>query len=584
MKYRNKIIWALLLAGVLLLSAVGCKTVAEETAAEPEQTASIETEAPVEETYFTLSSSVYVVRPTGDLSDDMLTAIKLFTSAGKSLVDGGITVTEDWYRDELVRHEFEILIGNTNRPESGEAFDTLAYYDYMYEVISPNTVLICGGSDSATLKAVQKFLGDCYGYRAGQKGELRDISVGSSYVYRQQYSLSLSLCGQPIDSYVIVHKDSTLHQTAAKALAVNLSKATGIKLPTVTAASYTGGNAILLGMADTDGSHLYRDYGSYSFAMSCEEKNGDVRVMADSTANIRLVAQAVSDTLLAGLPREGAYDIELAASPRIYCACTDAMYSLALQQVREEEMLTDGLQYHERVYADRDGKPVIAYVLEVDLSKVDVLNATPDYGDAILNVKATTPQAMRAAAQAGYQVWAGMNADFFRINSDYSPQGLCIKQGKVLSGTNSRPWFGITKDGKAVMGEASDYAKYAGQLQEAVGGSNVLLRNGLVENVAYLADSKSDRHPRTVVGVRADGTLLIIAVDGRQEKLSNGATMSDMAGILLELGAVDAVNLDGGGSTTVVTTDGGEKYSIRNSPSDGSLRPVYNSLIVVSKQ
>jgi hypothetical protein len=54
--------------------------------------------------------------------------------------------------------------------------------------------------------------------------------------------------------------------------------------------------------------------------------------------------------------------------------------------------------------------------------------------------------------------------------------------------------------------------------------------------------------------------------------------------ILLELGAVDAVNLDGGGSTTFITCPEAGKYNVLNSPSDGSLRPVYNSLVVVKKQ
>ena len=259
------------------------------------------------------------------------------------------------------------------------------------------------------------------------------------------------------------------------------------------------------------------------------------------------------------------------------------MYGLSLVEVSAAETITDGLIYTKRSYKDRDGKPVIAYVLEANLNKVSLLNATPNYGNVIYNAKATTVDAMVSASAAGLDVVAGVNADFFRINSDYSPQGLCIKQGKVLSSANDRPWFGITTDGTPVVGSASDYAKYHGKLQEAVGGSTVLLKNGFVENVGYLSDSKTDRHPRTLVGIREDGTVLIIAIDGRQAALSNGASWSDMAWILLELGAVDAINLDGGGSTTFVTCPAPKKYQVRNSPSDGSLRLVYNSLIVVKK-
>ena len=572
---------ALLLAASLLISCGQDQPqdVAISTDAVTESTTVAQTEAPQ---YFKLTEQAVVVRPEGELSEDMSTAIKLLTAAGKSLT-GGIKVTEDWYRDDLVRADFEILLGNTNRPESDERVEQLSYHDYMYEVVSPGIVVICGGSDSATMKAVQKFLNDCYSYRAGQAGENRDLLVGTSYVYRHDYGLTLTLCGTPLEDFVIVHKDAKLHREAAALLRNLLSKKSGLLLPTVTVEEYQGGNAILLGMADTDGSHLRKDYGSYSMSLHVEQQANGVRVIADSTASINMVARAVGDTLLAGVPSKGTYDISLSAEPRIYATTTDAMYGLSLVSVSAPETITDGLIYTKRSYKDQDGKPVVAYVLEADLRKVSLLNATPGYGNAIHNVKATTPDAMKAAAAAGYDVVAGVNADFFRINGDYSPQGLCIKQGKLLSGVESRPWFGITKDGRAVMGDAAAYSKYAGQLQEAVGASTVLLKGGLVENVGYLSDSKTDRHPRTIVGTRADGTVLIIAIDGRQAAISNGASWSDMAWILLELGAVDAVNLDGGGSTTFVTCQEQGKYIVRNSPSDGSLRLVYNSLIVVRK-
>ena len=579
----------LLLSALSLLLAAGCLTscggsAVQETLAAPETTSAVtttETEAPQE--FFKLTGEVCVVRPEGAISDDLLTAVKLMTSAGKALV-GGVNVIEDWYRDELVRNEFEILLGVTNRPESGDAYAQLTYHDYMYEVVSPGVVVICGGSDGATVKAAQKFLMDCYGYRAGQAGELKDIPVGTTYTYRHDYGLTLTLCGKPIEDFLIVHKDNKLHREAAEFLRGQLSRMTGCLLPLVTAEEFQGGNAILLGMADRDGSHLRKDYGSYSMALYYQPHVNTVHVIADSTANIGMVANALAEYLLLGVPSQGSHDIVLSEEPRIYCACTDAMYALALQSVTNEEEITDGLRYSKRSYRDRDGKPVVAYVLEADPAKVSLINATPGYGDSISNAKATTAEAMKAAEAAGYRVWAGVNADFFAINGDYAPRGLCIKNGKVLTGVGGRPWMGITADGTAVFGEASDYGKYAGQLREAVGGSHILLKDGLVQNVAYQSASMADRHPRTLVGVREDGTVLLIAIDGRQSTLSNGASYSDMAAILLELGAVDGINLDGGGSTTFITTNGAGKYSVRNSPSDGSLRKVYNSLIVVAKE
>jgi hypothetical protein len=60
------------------------------------------------------------------------------------------------------------------------------------------------------------------------------------------------------------------------------------------------------------------------------------------------------------------------------------------------------------------------------------------------------------------------------------------------------------------------------------------------------------RHPRTAVGVRADGTLLFVTVDGRQPEESVGMSIPELTDLMLELGCVSAINLDGGGSTTMV--------------------------------
>jgi hypothetical protein len=217
LSYRYLILTlTLLLAAALFISCGSDKPV--ETTAPTETTTvatTVQTEPPIE--YFKLTPQAVVVRPEGELSADMSTAIKMISAAGKAIA-GDITITEDWYRDEMVRAELEILLGKTNRPESGERAELLTYYDYMYEVVSPGIVVICGGSDSATLKGVQKFLLDCYGYRAGQSGENKDVPVGTTYTYRHDYGLTLTLCGKPIEDFLIVHKDNKLHREAAESL------------------------------------------------------------------------------------------------------------------------------------------------------------------------------------------------------------------------------------------------------------------------------------------------------------------------------------------------------------------------------
>jgi len=87
------------------------------------------------------------------------------------------------------------------------------------------------------------------------------------------------------------------------------------------------------------------------------------------------------------------------------------------------------------------------------------------------------------------------------------------------------------------------------------------------------------RHPRTAVGLRADGRVLLVTVDGRQPERSVGMTIAELSALLLELGAVEAVNMDGGGSTTMVA--GGR---VVNSPSDlTGERPVGDALLVLAR-
>ena len=72
-----------------------------------------------------------------------------------------------------------------------------------------------------------------------------------------------------------------------------------------------------------------------------------------------------------------------------------------------------------------------------------------------------------------------------------------------------------------------------------------------------------------------------MVVDGRQSSISNGASLADLAEMFGSLGCSDAINLDGGGSSTFVNAENGE-FVTKNSPSAGALRAVANGLIVLA--
>ncbi len=112
----------------------------------------------------------------------------------------------------------------------------------------------------------------------------------------------------------------------------------------------------------------------------------------------------------------------------------------------------------------------------------------------------------------------------------------------------------------------------------AVGAKELLVENGRA--VSSLSNSAA---PRTAVGIKADGTAIFYTVDGRQEDHSAGAGLSDLAKRLIELGCVSAVNLDGGGSTSMgIVIPGQQELTTVNSPSDGSLRKCANFIFLVN--
>ena len=85
------------------------------------------------------------------------------------------------------------------------------------------------------------------------------------------------------------------------------------------------------------------------------------------------------------------------------------------------------------------------------------------------------------------------------------------------------------------------------------------------------------RHPRTAVAKLKDGKFLMITVDGRQPGVSVGMNLQELAEYLLSLGATDAMNLDGGGSTTMFL-DG----KVVNTPSDKEGERKVSDAIVVT--
>jgi hypothetical protein len=116
--------------------------------------------------------------------------------------------------------------------------------------------------------------------------------------------------------------------------------------------------------------------------------------------------------------------------------------------------------------------------------------------------------------------------------------------------------------------------------QDIIGGAGLLIRDG--RDVAdwsievFTQTFAETRHPRTLIGTAADGTIWLVTVDGRQPQLSVGMTLVELRNLAHRLDLINALNLDGGGSTTMWVS--GE---IVNNPSDAAgPRKVSDALLV----
>ena len=113
-------------------------------------------------------------------------------------------------------------------------------------------------------------------------------------------------------------------------------------------------------------------------------------------------------------------------------------------------------------------------------------------------------------------------------------------------------------------------------IAEMIAGDPQLLRAG--NSLAPFAGAvAAERHPRTAIAVTSDRKVLLVTVDGRQPGYSAGMTLVELATLLSRLGASEAINVDGGGSTTSVVNG-----RVVNRPSDAAgERPVANAIGVV---
>lgn len=226
--------------------------------------------------------------------------------------------------------------------------------------------------------------------------------------------------------------------------------------------------------------------------------------------------------------------------------------------------------------------PLTVDVLEIDM-KDPAISVRP-----VLAGKNGGPGLARVSEVAAREgAIAGVNGVFHA--ADGTPLGLVVIDGQLKAPPlMNRTALGIASDGTLLMDNVSmdergnlvpDWRTLG--VIHAIGGGPRLVKDGKVHITSgeerFKPDVAVGRAPRTAAGITSDGKLLLVAVTGRQAYHSIGVTLEELANLMIELGARDAMNLDGGGSSTMVVRD-----YVMNTPSDGQERRVADAILVFS--
>ena len=225
------------------------------------------------------------------------------------------------------------------------------------------------------------------------------------------------------------------------------------------------------------------------------------------------------------------------------------------------------------ILADVKGESYAGYMLIVlDPSRV-VLGCVP----SSLGVRGYTVQEFVEYYDAVAGINGGGFADPNGQGNGSMPDTLVVKDGQVYCGGNGigLGFVGIDDQYRLRVGFRDAQDVYDWNIREGAGYGPILVVNGEAMDEGYLA---SGLNPRTAIGQRSDGAILMLVIEGRQPNRL-GATMTDLAQIMLDFGAMNACNLDGG-SSSMMWYDG--RY-INNTASVIGIRPIPTSFLVLKE-
>ncbi len=247
-----------------------------------------------------------------------------------------------------------------------------------------------------------------------------------------------------------------------------------------------------------------------------------------------------------------------------------------------QQTLRPGVEYRRSVRLTP--RPMIIHLLTIDLrtNGLRFLVTPPDDPGSDLPLRGRTTSQFLQEFDLDIAVngdgcspwWSRGPLDYYpRVGDPLAPRGTAASRGKVYWRTDLPvPTLYISSRNRLSFDAPS-------RPYNAISGETRLIINGSI--VGDLNDT--DLHPRTAVGYSKNGRYLyLVVVDGRQPLYSEGITLRELAELLLSLGAYNAMNLDGGGSSTMVIRGRDGQPRVLNSPIDqyipGRERVVCNHL------
>jgi hypothetical protein len=256
-----------------------------------------------------------------------------------------------------------------------------------------------------------------------------------------------------------------------------------------------------------------------------------------------------------------------------------------------ERKLFEGVTYHRVVrYFPHS---MIAHVLVIDTkpqgTQLVVTPPTRDIEGGTVTARTTSQFLEEFGVQIAingdgfFPWWSRGPMDYYpHVGDPVTPNGVSAAHGEVyadgLQNTDPEPTIYISRRGDVSFNHAPN------NIFHALSGDRMLVQSGNMVD-----DLDTDiLHPRTAIGTNRNGRwLYIVVVDGRQPFYSEGATYFELAKLLKEFGAFNAMSLDGGGSSTLVIEGPNGNPVILNSPIDhyipGRERPVANHLGIYIK-